>query len=226
MSPFDRFLLVLSDPNIAFLLLSLGMMGIVFEVLNPGSIFPGVFGAIALLLAFFSLGTLPVNWAGVALIALAFLLFFLEIFVTSGGVLGIGGAVALALGGSILISGSGEIGLEVSRWLVFGLSGAIALFFLFVVSALVRTRRLPATTGQQGLIGMVAETRTRLAPKGMVFLNGELWEAVTDHGTIEAGEMVSVVGVEGLRLRVTPAVMGARSSQPDAGTRGRRSALR
>jgi membrane-bound serine protease (ClpP class) len=203
MSIFDRFLLVLSDPNIAFLLLSVGMLGIVFEVLHPGAIFPGVFGAIALLLAFFSLDTLPFSWAGVALIALAFVFFVLELFITSHGVLGIGGAIALAIGGSILVSGGGETGLEVSRWLIVGLSGTITLFFILAVGAIMRSQRQRPTTGEQGLVGRLAEVRTPLAPKGMVFINGELWEAITDGSEAAIGQNVEVVSVEGLRLHVT-----------------------
>lgn len=204
MTLIERFLLVISDPNIAFMLLSLGFAGIFFELLHPGGIFPGVFGAIALLLAFFALGTLPVNWAGVALIGLAFLLFFLELFIASHGILGLGGTIALAVGGMILVSGTGVPGLQVSRWLVFGMTGAIAAFFLYVVAALLRIRKKQAATGSQGLIGKEAEVRTPLTPEGMVFVDGALWNAISEGGPVDAGRRVTVTAVEGLRLRVRP----------------------
>jgi membrane-bound serine protease (ClpP class) len=197
----ERFLAVLSDPNIAFLLLSAGALLLMFELLHPGVIAPGVVGVIALVLAFFSLGTLPVNWAGVALIALAFVLFAAEVFVTGFGALGIGGAVSLILGGLLLTSTSNP-DFQVNRWLIFGLSGLIAAFFMVVVSALIRTRRMPAYMGEQTLVGRLAVARSRLDPDGLVFLEGGRWKAHAEGGHVEEGESVRITQVQGLKLTV------------------------
>lgn len=200
----ERFLALISDPNIAFLLLSLGALALVFEFVVPGHIFPGVFGAIALLLAFFALGTLPVNWAGVALIALAFVLFVAEVYVAGFGVLGIGGIVSLILGGLILTS-TNNPEFQVNRWLLIGLSLVIGAFFLSAVGALIRTRRAPATMGAQALIGRVAVARTPLNPEGLVFLEGARWRARAEEGPIGEGQRVTITRVEGLKLTVRKA---------------------
>jgi len=203
MSLFERFLNILADPNIAFLLLSLGMMGLFIELIHPGIFFPGVFGAIALLVGFFSLGTLPVNWAAVFLIILAFVLFFAEIVVSGFGALGVGGIVSLVMGGLLLTSTSNP-DFQVSRWLIFGLAAIIGVFFITSVNALLRARRQPAAMGTQLLVGRRGETRSTLDPGGMVFLEGELWSAVSTEGRIEEGETVEIVELEGIRLRVRP----------------------
>jgi membrane-bound serine protease (ClpP class) len=197
----ERFLALLSDPNIAFLLLSLGALGLVFEFAVPGHIFPGVFGAIALVLAFFALGTLPVNWAGVALILLAFVLFGLEVYIAGFGALGIGGIVALILGG-LLLTTSGNPEFQVNRWLVIGLSLLLGAFVLSAVSALVRTRRMPAYTGSQALVGRVAVARTALDPEGLVFFEGGRWSATAEDAPVLEGERVTITEVHGLKLRV------------------------
>lgn len=197
----EHFLAFLSDPNIAFLLLSLGFLGIFFELLHPGILFPGVFGAIALVLAFFSLGTLPVNWAGVALIGLAFALFAAEVFVAGFGVLGIGGAVSLILGG-ILLTSTSNSEFQVNRWLVVAMGVVIAAFFMMVVSALIRTRRLPAYMGQQALVGRRAVARSALDPEGTVFFEGARWQATAEDAPIDEGEPVTIMEVHGLRLTV------------------------
>lgn len=197
----ERFLLILSDPNIAFILLSLGLTAIAFEFINPGAIFPGVFGAIALLLAFFSLGTLPINWAGVLLIVLAFLLFFGELLVAGFGVLGVGAVISLILGG-LLLTSTNDPEFQVSRWLIYGLAALVGVFFLMVVSAILRSRRMPAVTGTQALIGRTAVVRSALEPEGQVFLEGERWTATAQDGPVKEGESVIVTGVHGLRLNV------------------------
>jgi membrane-bound serine protease (ClpP class) len=200
----ERFLALLSDPNIAFLLLSLGALGLIFEFAVPGHIFPGVFGAIALVLAFFALGTLPVNWAGVALILVAFVLFGLEAYIAGFGALGLGGIVALILGGLILTS-SNNPEFQVNRWLVIGLSVVLGAFVLSAVSALVRTRRMPAYTGSQALVGRVAVARTALAPEGLVFLEGARWRATAEDAPVNEGERVTITEVRGLKLKVKKA---------------------
>ena len=197
----ERFLALISDPNIAFLLLSLGALALLVEILHPGFFAPGIFGAIALIVAFFSLGTLPTNWAAVALIVLAFALFVAEVFVSGFGVLGIGGAIALIMGGLLLTSTSNP-DFQVNRWLIFSLAGFMAAFFVMVAGAIIRTRRLPAYMGAQTLVGRRATVRSALDPEGFVFFEGARWRATAEDGPVAEGERVRVTQVRGLRLTV------------------------
>ncbi len=197
----ERFLALISDPNIAFLLLSLGGLGLFLELLNPGTFVPGVVGVIALLLAFFALGTLPVSWAGLALIGVAFALFVVEVLVPGFGVFGVGGVIALVLGG-LLLTTSDNPEFQVNRWLIFTLSAIVGVFFVFVIGALVRTRRMPAYTGSQALVGRVAVARSGLDPNGVVFLEGARWQARAEDGPVSEGERVTVTEVRGLKLTV------------------------
>jgi membrane-bound serine protease (ClpP class) len=204
MTLLEDFLSLLSDPNIAFVLLTIGLAGVAFEIIHPGVYFPGVLGGIALILAFFSLGTLPTNWAGVALIVLAFGLFVGELLVAGFGVLGVGAVVSLILGGLLLTSTSNP-DFQVSRWLIFGFAAIVGVFFLMVVSAILRSRRMPAVTGAQALIGRHAVARSALNPEGIIFLEGERWLATAEDKGAREGEQVTIVGVDGLRLRVRKA---------------------
>jgi membrane-bound serine protease (ClpP class) len=215
MTVVQRFFLILSDPNIAFILLSLGLAAIAIEMLHPGFILPGVVGAISLLLAFFSLGTLPVNWAGVLLILLAFALFIAELLVQGFGALGVGGIVALILGGLLLTSTSNPE-FQVSRWLIYGWAVVIGVFFLMVMSTILRMRRQLAKTGVETLVGRVAVARSPLEPSGQVFLQGERWQATVEDGPVPVGERVIVTGVHGLRLTVRRAP-GEGKAEPPAG---------
>ena len=205
----ENFLDILADPNIAFLLLSLGALALFIEIANPGQIFPGVFGIIAMILGFFALSVLPFNWAGVGLILLAFILFGLELFVTSHGVLGIGGVVALILGG-LLLTSDNPPEFQVSRWLVFGLGAALGTMILFVIVNIVRIRRLPAQVGVETILGREAVARSPLDPEGFVFVNGEYWSAVVEDGSIQPGERVVVTEIHGLKIKV-------RKQQPKGG---------
>ncbi len=197
----ERFLNLIADPNIALLLLSLGSLAIFIEIVNPGVIFPGVFGVIALLLGFFSLSVIPFNWAGVALIMFAFILFGLEIFVPSGGILGGGGVVALILGGLLLTSGNPPE-FQVSRWLLIGLAAAMGAMVVFVLVNIVRIRMMPVQVGVETLVGHEAVARSVLDPEGLVFLEGETWSAESEEGAIQSGEHVVITEVQGLRLKV------------------------
>ncbi len=197
----ENFLDRIADPNIAFLLLSLGSFALFIEIVNPGQIFPGVFGVIALLLGFFALSVLPFNWAGVALILTAFALFALEVFVTSHGVLGIGGAVALVFGGLILTSDNPPE-FQVSRWLVFSMAAALASFVIFVVVNIVRIRHAPARMGRETMVGRTVVARSGLNPDGFVFLDGEYWSAESEDGPVQPGEDVVISEIQGLKLKV------------------------
>ena len=197
----ERFLDLIADPNIALLLLSLGSLALFIEIVNPGVIFPGVFGVIALLLGFFSLSVIPFNWAGVALIMFAFILFGLEIFVPSGGILGGGGVVALILGGLLLTSGNPPE-FQVSRWLLVALATAMGAMVVFVLVNLVRIRMMPVQVGVETMVGHQAVARSVLDPEGIVFLEGETWSAESEEGAIQSGERVVITEVQGLRLKV------------------------
>ena len=198
----ERFLMILSDPNIAFLLLSLGGLGLLIELVHPGVFAPGIFGIIMLVLAFFALGTLPVNWAGVALILIAFGLFAGEIFIAPGvGAFGIGGAIALIAGG-LLLTTSDQADFQVSRWLVVATGVVFAAFFLMVVMAVIRMRRMPVSMGIEAMIGQRATARSYLNPDGFVFIRGERWKAVAEDAPISEGTPVEVISVKGLTLTV------------------------
>ncbi len=208
----ERVLDLLSDPNIAYLLLSLGGLAIFFELQNPGAIFPGVVGAIALVLGLFALGTLPVNYAGLALMGLAFVFFFAEFQVQSHGVLGIGGAIAFAIGSLMLINSSAPY-FEISRPLIVLVVGTIVATLLFVVGAAVKVLRSKPVRGLDSMLGTTGEVRTLLDPKGTVMLLGERWEAESESGPLAPGEKVVVTAVDGLQVKV------ARASEVVSGRR-------
>jgi membrane-bound serine protease (ClpP class) len=200
----DKFLLAISNPNIAFILLSLGMLGLFFELSNPGSIFPGVLGGIALLLAFYSLGTLQANWAGVLLMGLAFALFIAEIFLPSHGILGAGAVVSFILGALMLWSGRPGVQLGVDLRLIGAIAGLITLTMLFIIQAVVRSQRLQPVTGVAWLVGKPVIVKTPLGPEGTVLLEGERWHARVVNGeVVQPGETVYVEKVEGLTVWVT-----------------------
>jgi membrane-bound serine protease (ClpP class) len=197
----EDFLYTIADPNIAYLLLSLAMLGIMVEIFNPGLIFPGVVGAISLLLAFFSLGVLPVNWAGVLLIALAFGLFIGEVLTTTFGLFTAGGVISLVIGSLILFKGSSAI-FRVDPWLIAGVTIFIAAVFAFVVNRAIRAHRKQAATGREELLGKRAVVKEVIDPEGTVFYKGERWAAISEKGRIEPGEEVIITAVDGLILHV------------------------
>ena len=198
----EDFLYTIADPNIAYLLMSLATMGIMVEIFNPGLIFPGVVGGISLLLAFYSLGVLPVNWAGLLLIVLAIGLFIAEVFTTTFGLLTAGGVVALVIGSLILFQGAPAM-FQVSPWLIAGMTITITLVFVFVLNRALIAHRKQARTGREDLIGRAAVVKVALKPEGMVFLKGERWEAISEEGPVAAGTEVVITGIDGLTLHVT-----------------------
>jgi membrane-bound serine protease (ClpP class) len=202
MSLVERFLHAISDPNIAYILLSLAMLGLIVELSNPGLIFPGVVGGICLILSFYSLGMLPVNWAGVLLIFLAFGLFVAEAFTPTFGILTAGGITALVLGSLILLPGGSPL-FTISPWLIAVVTICIAALFAFVVSRVIQAHRRQASTGREELIGKTAVVKIALDPEGMVFFKGERWTAVSEKGRVEPGEEVTITKVDGLKLWVT-----------------------
>jgi len=196
----ESFLLAITDPNIAFVLLGLASLGLFVEISNPGLIFPGVAGAICAIMAFYSLGNLPVNIAGILLVVGAFGLFIAEVFTTSFGLLTGGGIVALVLGSLILFKGGPLF--QVNPWLIGILAACIGLFAAFVVTRVVSAHRRQAYGGAEGLVGKTGVVKVALAPEGTVLLKGERWTAVSEEGRVEPGETVVVNRVESLRLYV------------------------
>ena len=200
MGAMQDFLYAITDPNIAYILMSLAMLGLLVELVHPGLIFPGVAGGVCLLLAIYSLGIMEANWAGVLLMVLALGLFIAEVFTTSFGLLTVGGVVSMVVGSLILFSGGPfEIDPLVIGVVVF----LFAAIFALVVLAVVRTQRSPVGTGREGLIGETAVVESTLDPKGMVILQGERWRAVAEDDRIEVGEEVIITEVKGLKLKVT-----------------------
>ncbi|MGB2854917.1 MAG: nodulation protein NfeD [Dehalococcoidia bacterium] len=200
MGSIERFLFAITDPNIAYILLSLGMLGIMLELFSPGTIFPGVVGAICLLLSFYGLGMLPVNYVGIILIVLAFGLFIAEMFTATNGLLALGGIASLAIGSMVLMTNPL---FRINPVLIAGVVIAVTAFFVFVIASVLRTHRTRQQTGRDAMVDKVAVARTPLDPKGRVFVHGELWEATVDEGKVEPGEEVVITKVDGLRLVVT-----------------------
>ena len=200
----DRFLNVITDPNVAYVLMMLGMLGLFFELSNPGVILPGVIGGISLILAFFAFQSLPINYAGLLLILFAIALFVAEIKVVSHGILAMGGIVAMALG-SLMLFDAPELGFRLSWWVIVPTVGATAGLFLFVLAAGLRALRRRPMLGASGMIGQTAVVRGPLEREGQVAVQGELWRAVAEGGPIADGDLVRVVGVDGLTLRVVKA---------------------
>jgi membrane-bound serine protease (ClpP class) len=196
----DKILNTISNPDLAYLLMLAGILGIFFELSTPGAILPGVIGGISLILAFFAFQTLPVNYAGVLLILLALILFIAEIKIVSHGILAIGAVISLILG-SLLLFPSSEPGLRLSFGVILGTVLVTTLFFGVVVTKGVAAYRQKPITGKEGMLGERGTAKTDLAPTGMVFVRGEYWKAVSRERIIK-GESVEVTAVQGLRVTV------------------------
>ena len=191
---------ILADPNIAYLLMMAGILGLYMEFSNPGALFPGIAGGIALLLALASFQVLPINYAGLLLIGLGLCLLVAEAFVPSFGILGISGVVSLGLGSLLLFDVQGS-DLAVDGSIVLAAVGTLSAFVLVVTFLVVRSQRRKATLGYGGLIGEVGEVRVRLDRRGKVFVHGEVWNAEGAE-RLEAGDRAEVVGYDGMILKV------------------------
>ncbi len=201
-SPLRSFLGVLADPNITYLLLGLGSLGIFFELMHPGAILPGVVGAICLILSFYGLSVLPVSYAGLALLVLAMIFFVLEIKVTSYGGLAVAGVICLVLG-SLMLFNTPEPALRVSLQLIAMLTAFAVLVVGFLIWMSLRARQLPVRTGAEGLVQETGVARSELSPRGKVFVHGELWDAEAEEA-VAAGQEVEIVAVNHLLLTVRP----------------------
>jgi membrane-bound serine protease (ClpP class) len=203
----DRVLNVITDPNVAYILMMLGMLGLFFELSNPGVILPGVIGGISLILAFFAMQSLPINYAGLLLILFGIVLLIAEITVVSHGVLAVGGIVALALG-SLMLFDAPEVGFRVSWWVILPTVGATAGMFLVAVAAGLRALSASSPVGGSALVGQTGVARDALSPEGQVLVQGELWRAVARGAPVAEGARVRVVDANGLTLTVEKAEEG------------------
>lgn len=196
----EKVLITVSNPNIAYLLFLLGLAGLYFEFAHPGVILPGIVGGISLILAFFALQTLPVNYAGVLLIIFAVILFIAEIFVISHGILTMGGIVSLILG-SIFLFDAPDPALRVSWSVLIPTIIVVSLFFVTVITLVLRAQMRKPATGEQGMLGEEGEAVTAISGEGKVLIKGEYWNAVSRE-PVEKGKRIKVVGVKGLKLEV------------------------
>jgi membrane-bound serine protease (ClpP class) len=195
----ESFLAIITNPNVAFLLMVLGINGLLFELSSPGAYVPGVVGAISLVLALYAFGTLPVNYAGVLFIVLAFILFIFDVKAPTHGVLTIAGVASFVFGSIILFNSPLYV---ISRGLIVTVAVCTGGFFAFAVAKVVAARSRPVTTGREQLVGMWAEARTELAPEGMVYVRGELWSAIAQGAPIRQGERVKILARHGFKLMV------------------------
>ncbi len=221
----EQLLQLVADPTVAYLLLSLGTLGIFLELSNPGVYLPGVVGGLCLLLALFGLGTLPVDWTGVLLIAFAFLLFVVDIFVPSFGALTVGGVISFVVGSYLLIGEAAPPGFQIAPVAIWAMTGCLVAFFLFVADSVLRARLWRPYTGRQALVGEVGTVRRPVsaASPGMIYLHGELWRASLDgsvgEGEIPSGASVTVTAVDGLGMLVRPATAAeTAAAKPITGT--------
>jgi membrane-bound serine protease (ClpP class) len=203
MSFSEKILNLISDPDVSYMLLMLGLIGILFELFNPGAIFPGIVGFISLVLAFYALNTLPVNWAGLALIVFGVILMLLEIKIISHGLLAIGGIVSLLIGSLMLIRPDSNLEFgRISRVLIISMVTLSAGFFLFVISMGLKAQRRKPLTGIEAMMGELGETLDPLNPSGTVKVRGEIWKAISVTGDLKRGEKVRVTEVKDMTLLV------------------------
>ena len=198
----NRLLAVITDPNIAYILMLIGIYGLFFEFANPGFVLPGVAGAISLLLALYAFQVLPVNYAGLALLSLGIIFMLAEAFVPSFGALGFGGVIAFVVGSIILFDKEGS-GYAVSLPLIFSLSFITAGFFLFIIGAAIKARDRPVVSGQEELLHMTGEVLDDFEYQGRIRIHGEIWQAESATA-LRRGDKVQVVAIEGLILQVQP----------------------
>jgi membrane-bound serine protease (ClpP class) len=199
----EKLLNIISDPDVAYILLMLGLLGLLFELFNPGIIFPGIIGFISLILAFYALNTLPVNYAGLALIVFGVILLLLEIKIVTHGMLAIGGITSLLIGSLMLIRpGSGLEVMRISRILIISTVAVTAGFFLFVIGMGLKAQRRKPVTGAESMVGETAVAFDELNPSGKVIIHGEIWNAVSVSGRVSIGEKLRIKQVKNLTLFV------------------------
>ena len=206
MNVVQKLLDIISDPNIAYILMMIGIYGLIFELSNPGSILPGIVGVISIVLAFYSFHTLPINYAGLALIVFAVILFIAEIKIVSHGLLTAGGIISFVVGSLMLINT--DVSFEfvsISLSVIITVTILTVLFFVFAIGKGLAAQRKQPSTGSEGLIGEIGIALSEISPDqpGQVSLHGEIWNAESPEDEIANGMKVQVVGIEGLKLRIT-----------------------
>ena len=202
MSVKDLFLHSLTNPNIAYILLFLGIYGILGEFSNPGALFPGIFGGICLILAFVAFQMIPINFAGIILILAGIILFIFEIYTPTFGFFTIGGIASLTLGSFMLTKDMAPF-LQISSSVIISMVAVTGLFFVFAVTKGLKIQWRKPISGKENMVGMVGTATTNLNPDGQIFVNGETWQAISSNGTpIKKGEKVIIVSLDGLRLTV------------------------
>jgi membrane-bound serine protease (ClpP class) len=197
----EKVITATSDPNLSFIFLVLGILGIYVEFSSPGLVAPGVFGGILALLGLNGLSVMPINWMGAAMLILGLTFFVLEAKYPTHGVLGIGGAIAFAIGAMVLIDAPPD--LRIRPAIAIGVTLPFAVITLFLVTLAVRARANTVITGTQGMISEIGVALTPLAPAGKVFVHGEYWDADSTH-PVEKGASVKVIAIDGLHLTVEP----------------------
>jgi membrane-bound serine protease (ClpP class) len=195
---------ILSDPNLVYVLFMLGIYGLFFELYNPGAIFPGVIGVLCLILALYSMHTLPINYAGLALIIFAVILFVLEIKIISHGILTVGGIISLILGSIMLIDieSFGQI-IRISWEIIGTIVILTVLFFSFAITMGIRAQRIKPTTGAEGIVGEIGIAISDLDPEGEIQVHGEIWKSESIEGKIQSGQNVKVEEIKHLKLKVS-----------------------
>ena len=202
MNPRQKFLDIISSPNVAYILMMIGMVGLYFELSNPGLVLPGVIGAISLILALYAMQTLPINYAGLLLILFGVILFIAEINIMSYGLLSVSGVISIFLGSTMLID-SDDPALQISRAILYPTLGLTVVLSVGIVVLATRTRNLKKLGGMDGMIGETGLVKDALNPVGRVQVHGELWEAEAE-GPVAEGETVRVDSVAGLKIKVSP----------------------
>lgn len=202
--PFQQKILdILSDPNIAYIFMMLGFYGLLFELYNPGSILPGIVGVISLIIAFYSMHTLPINYAGLALIIFSIVLFVLDIKLTSHGMLTIGGIISLTIGSLMLFRSETTLDAVAISWkVIFIVVLFTAAFFIFVIGLGIKAQKRKPTTGVEGLIGEIGEAVTDLHPTGEIKIHGEIWKARSLEGDLPKGSKITAVTINALTIHV------------------------
>jgi len=201
MTGVERFLLIISDPSIALILMMLGLSGLAYEFMSPGAVLPGVVGGICFILALYSLGSLPINYAGLFLIIFAVILFIADVKAQSHGVLTIGGIVSMVLGAVLLIPTDYPY-LAISRAVIIGVTVFTSAFFVFLVAMVAKSLRRKAVSGREGMLGLTVKARSDIGETGTVAFGGEIWNASAVGDVIRKGEKAVIVEVQGLTLKV------------------------
>jgi membrane-bound serine protease (ClpP class) len=201
MNPLQRLLHFVTQPEVAFLLVSFGTLAILFELYTSGIGLSGILGLVATLLGFYGLTILPTNWAAVALIVAGMVFFLVDIYVPGLGVWTVGGAAALTGGGLLLFSGAAPA-LRLSPWAIVLVVGTTVPFFAFAMTAALRLRRRPSVIGSESMVGLIGEARTDIAAAGTVLAKGTLWQARSSGDAIPAGSKVRIQETQGLTLVV------------------------